>query len=103
MNAKVLNFPNLKKEIKKRQSKTKLKSKFNRRPYFVLSNEAGRFMRRGDINELPENIIELLENGYHCSVWDIQGNDPDILVSENYGHPSFAFTQFEELTLGDFV
>lgn len=59
---------------------------------------------RGYLNEIPENIIELLDKGYLCTVWDIQGNDPEILIERNgWNHPSFAFNSFDELCLGDYV
>lgn len=79
-------------------------NKFNVTPYFVLSHSSGRFYRRGYLNEIPENIIELLDKGYLCTIWDIQGNDPEILIERNgWKHPSFAFNSFDELCLGDYV
>ena len=74
-------------------------------PYFVMSNEAGRYKRRGYLDELPENIIELLDEGYMISLWDIGDNDPEELINElPYGHhPSFAFNNLPELALGDYV
>lgn len=78
-------------------------SKIN--PYFVLSNSSGKFHRRGFLKDLPENIIELLEEGSLCSLWDIKENNPDELIDNlPYGHhPSFAFSSCNELCLGDYV
>jgi hypothetical protein len=74
-------------------------------PYFVLSYSSGRYAQRGFINELPSDIYRLLEEGYLLTIYDIGDNDPDDITSQgSYGeHPSFAFSSFPELCLGDFI
>ena len=51
-----------------------MKRKIN--PYFVLSYPHGTFKQRGYLKDLPENILELLEQNYLISLWDIKDNDP---------------------------
>lgn len=74
--------------------------------YFVMSRGDGRFYRRGYLEDLPENIIDYLDNGYMVSIWDVTGKYPDKMVDElPYGtHPSFAFNETcRKLDLGDYV
>lgn len=74
-------------------------------PYFVMSRPCGRQYRRGYLNELPHNIIELLDSGYLISIWDIADQDPDELCDNlPYGtHNSFAFNNLPELCEGDYI
>jgi hypothetical protein len=73
--------------------------------YFVMSTPCGRQYCRGYLNELPTDIIELLDNGYNISLWDITGHDPETLCDNlPYGmHNSFAFSNMPELCSGDYI
>jgi hypothetical protein len=77
----------------------------NKNEYFVMSGPCGRFFARGYLNELNDDMLALLDDGYIITLWDIKNHDPDQLVDDlPYGHhPSFAFNNLDELCLGDYV
>ena len=74
-------------------------------PYFVLSTYTGLEFSHGYLNELPENILELLEREYMLSIWDISGKNLNELIESNgRKHTSFAFNKScNELCIGDYV
>lgn len=74
-------------------------------PYFVLSYESGKEHSHGYLNELPNDIIEKIENGFMLSMWDISGkNIQELLEKNGRNHTSFAFNEScNELCVGDYV
>lgn len=76
-------------------------------PYLVISKPCGKFFRRGHLEKFIHlNLVELLEENYLISVFNVFNLDPEQLINDlPYGHhPSFAFNNLNiELCLGDYV